>query len=150
MNKNIEPNGDIEQPIYETNYFIGVDKNNYVDSMMIALTPAESEDYTRQGLLMLSADIFECIGQDSQYINGEVIQGAPRIVQLTTEAAITIAESKIAEATTHINILQDEIDLGFSQNAGKTELTRWKTYRIALSRLDLSTAPDITWPEIPA
>lgn len=150
MNKNIEPNGDINQPVYETHYFIGVDKNNYVDSMMIALTAAESKNYMRQGLQMLPADVFECIGQDSQYINGEVIQGTPRVLELTPEAAKTIAESKIAEATTHINILQDEIDLGFSQNAGKTELTRWKTYRIALSRLDPSTAPNIIWPEIPA
>ena len=66
MNKNIEPDIDIESPVYEIRYFIGVDKNNYVDSMMIAFTAAEAETYTQQGLMMLSADVFESIGQDSQ------------------------------------------------------------------------------------
>jgi len=43
MNENIEPDIDIESPVYETRYFIDVDKNNYVDSMMIAFTAAEAE-----------------------------------------------------------------------------------------------------------
>jgi len=99
---------------------------------------------------MLSADVFESIGQDSQYIDGEVIQGVPRVVELTPEAAKTIAASKISEATTRINILQDEIDLDLSTEAGVAELKVWKTYRIALNRLDLSTAPNIDWPQLPA
>lgn len=150
MNTNIEPDSDIESPVYEIRYFIGVDNNNYVNSMMIAFTAEEAETYTRQGLLMLSADVFESIGQDSQYIDGEVIQGAPRVIELTAEAAKTIAASKISEATTRINILQDEIDLDLSTESGVAELKIWKAYRIALNRLDLSAAPDIDWPEIPA
>ncbi|MFD3238439.1 tail fiber assembly protein [Rahnella perminowiae] len=149
MNTNIEPDSDIEQPVYETRYFIGVDKDNYVNSMMIAFTAEEAETYTQQGLQMLSADVFESIGQDSQYIDGEVIQGAPRVVELTAEAAKTIAASKISEATIRINILQDEIDLDLSTGAGVAELKVWKAYRIALNRLDLSAAPDIEWPQYP-
>lgn len=149
MNTNIEPDSDIESPVYEIRYFIGVDNNNYVNSMMIAFTAEEAETYIRQGLLMLSADVFESIGQDSQYIDGEVIQGAPRVIELTAEAAKTIAASKISEATTRINILQDEIDLDLSTESGVAELKIWKAYRIALNRLDLSTAPDIDWPQSP-
>lgn len=34
--------------------------------------------------------------------------------------------------------------------AGKlASLAAWKKYRVALNRLDLSAAPDITWPEKP-
>ncbi|WP_197028022.1 tail fiber assembly protein, partial [Enterobacter sp. T1-1] len=30
-----------------------------------------------------------------------------------------------------------------------TTLARWKRYRVMLSRLDISSAPDIEWPEKP-
>lgn len=134
---------------FEPQYFISLDKKSYVDGMMVALTEGEAENYTNQGLTILSADVFESIGQDSRYIDGEVVQGSPRVVELTPEAAKTIAVSKISEATTRINILQDEIDLGLSREASADELKIWKRYRIALNRLDLSAAPDITWPEMP-
>ncbi|MBF9816671.1 tail fiber assembly protein, partial [Enterobacter roggenkampii] len=29
-------------------------------------------------------------------------------------------------------------------------LSKWKKYRVLLMRVDISKAPDINWPEIPA
>ncbi|UHM90791.1 tail fiber assembly protein [Rahnella victoriana] len=46
--------------------------------------------------------------------------------------------------------LQDAVDIGEATDAETALLNAWKKYRIALNRLDLSAAPDIDWPEIPA
>lgn len=55
-----------------------------------------------------------------------------------------------ATASAAISPLQDAVDIGDATDEEIALLTTWKKYRVALSRLDLSTAPDITWPEIPA
>lgn len=55
---------------------------------------------------------------------------------------------KFADA--EIAPLQDAVDIGDATEDELANLTAWKKYRIALNRLDLSTAPDIDWPEIPA
>jgi hypothetical protein len=49
-----------------------------------------------------------------------------------------------------ITPLQDAVDIDDASDEEITLLKAWKTYRVALNRLDLSIAPDITWPEIPA
>lgn len=67
----------------------------------------------------------------------------------------------IAEAKSHLDILmaranysmtplQDALDINIATEEEVSQLKAWKTYRVALNRLDLSAAPDITWPEIPA
>ncbi|MFR3765333.1 MAG: tail fiber assembly protein, partial [[Clostridium] symbiosum] len=42
------------------------------------------------------------------------------------------------------------IELGIQTEEEMTKLAEWKKYRVALNRIDTSTAPDIVWPEIPA
>ncbi|VTQ57217.1 Bacteriophage tail assembly protein [Campylobacter jejuni] len=57
--------------------------------------------------------------------------------QLMTLAAAAIAP------------LQDAVDIRDATDAETALLNAWKKYRVALNRLDLSTAPEITWPEVP-
>lgn len=46
--------------------------------------------------------------------------------------------------------LQDAVDIEEATETELAKLTAWKKYRVELNRLDLSTVPDITWPEVPA
>jgi hypothetical protein len=60
------------------------------------------------------------------------------------------AESKraslMAEASVAVSPLQDAVDLGDSTAEEEALLKSWKQYRVALNRLDISKAPDISWP----
>jgi hypothetical protein len=53
-------------------------------------------------------------------------------------------------ATSEINPLQDAIDLEMATEDEATSLTAWRKYRVLLSRVDTSTAPDIDWPVAPS
>ncbi|EKN3562369.1 TPA: tail fiber assembly protein [Yersinia enterocolitica] len=45
--------------------------------------------------------------------------------------------------------MQDAVDTSMATNDDKAQLTAWKTYRVLLSRIDTSKAPDIEWPVSP-
>ncbi|WP_338132150.1 tail fiber assembly protein [Yersinia kristensenii] len=66
----------------------------------------------------------------------------------TREAEATKAEL-LNEAAARIAPLQDAVDTQLATNDEKAQLTAWKTYRVLLSRIDTSKAPDIEWPEAP-
>ncbi|MCG3461845.1 tail fiber assembly protein [Xenorhabdus bovienii] len=48
-----------------------------------------------------------------------------------------------------IEPLQDAVYLDIATEEEKIALTEWHRYRLALYQLDLSTAPDVQWPEPP-
>jgi hypothetical protein len=114
--------------------------------MMIAFTQEDADNYLDQSLIELTSSVFESIGQDSQYINSKVVQEHPRSVPLTQEGARAILSSKMAAATARIQTLQDAIDFGEVTGAEKESIIEWKKYRIALSRFDMSAAPNVYWP----
>ncbi|QPG28581.1 tail fiber assembly protein [Pantoea sp. SM3640] len=64
--------------------------------------------------------------------------------------AILIASSRLVaemdKANRAIAPLQDAVDTGIATNAEFDRLVEWKKFRVALSRLDVSNAPDIEWP----
>ncbi|AVV37364.1 tail fiber assembly protein [Pantoea vagans] len=72
---------------------------------------------------------------------------------LTQQQEVLIAYSNrlslMGKASDVIAPLQDAVDLGDSTPYEDALLKNWKQYRVALNRLDLSTAPDIQWPKIP-
>ncbi|MGT3269570.1 tail fiber assembly protein [Yersinia enterocolitica] len=53
------------------------------------------------------------------------------------------------EANTKIQILQDSIELGLGTESTEAKLLAWRRYRVLLDRVDISTAPNIEWPEKP-
>lgn len=69
------------------------------------------------------------------------------------ENAILIVSSRLAaemdEANRTIAPLQDAVDISIATDSEIARLTEWKRYRVALSRIDTSKAPDIEWPVIP-
>ncbi|MBG6243098.1 MAG: tail fiber assembly protein [Candidatus Symbiopectobacterium sp. Dall1.0] len=57
--------------------------------------------------------------------------------------------SMMAKAAQNIAPLQDAVDLDMATEAERAQLVAWKTYRVLLNRVDISTAPTIIWPEAP-
>lgn len=57
---------------------------------------------------------------------------------------------RLATAKDTIAPLSDAADFGDATDEEAEKLKQWKKYRLALTRTDTSTAPNIAWPEIPA
>lgn len=55
----------------------------------------------------------------------------------------------IAETTTIIAPLQYAVDLDMATTEEVALLKAWKKYLVLLNRVDISTAPDIEWPQKP-
>lgn len=72
--------------------------------------------------------------------------------EITVQKAEFVTQAKlkksklISDASDEIEILKDRIEFGQDK---ATELKLWKSYRIALDDIDVSTAPDIEWPAAP-
>jgi hypothetical protein len=69
------------------------------------------------------------------------------------ENAALIASSRLAaetdEASRVIAPLQDAVDISIATDAEIARLAEWKRYRVALSRIEPSKAPNIEWPDKP-
>lgn len=80
-----------------------------------------------------------------------ILRDAP---ELTNEQLVALAvrqrASLLATANAVIVPLQDAFDLGMATDAEGALLTEWRKYRVLLSRIDTSAAPDIEWPTPPA
>lgn len=63
---------------------------------------------------------------------------------------VLIASSRLAaemdKANRTIAPLQDAVDISIATDEEITRLTKWKRYRVALNRVDISEAPNIKWP----
>lgn len=72
---------------------------------------------------------------------------------IETQEPVFIATSRKAaamdEAGQVMAPLQDAVDVGMATDAEAALLTEWKKYRVLLNRVDVSAAPDITWPAAP-
>lgn len=84
------------------------------------------------------------LGDDWFYKDG-------KLQQIRNHLAVAEAErdSRMADVTTRIDWLEDAQKDGDISSDEETELATLRAYRTALRRLDLSTAPDINWPEVP-
>lgn len=66
-----------------------------------------------------------------------------------TEMAERELKERMSLATTRISTLQDAVELGMATDSEVDSLKTWRQYRVLLSRVDTSTAPDVDWPEQP-
>ena len=73
----------------------------------------------------------------------------PTQAELIDQAEATKAALMVT-ASAAIAPLEDAGELGIATEDEVAALIRWKRYRVMLSRLDISTAPSIEWPELPA
>lgn len=68
--------------------------------------------------------------------------------QMLMAEAKRAANRKLADST--IAPLQDALDLEMATDEEISQLNAWKEFRVLLSRIDISAAPDINWPALPA
>jgi hypothetical protein len=80
-----------------------------------------------------------------RYQDGQFIP----FVQSAAEVAEQHKNALLSQATAAIAPLQDAVDIDDVTDAERERLKAWKTFRVALNRLDLSAAPDIDWPAVP-
>lgn len=70
------------------------------------------------------------------------------------QAAIESARLELSRrqsiAVNAIATLDDAVNMEMATEEETALLAEWKKYRVLLSRIDVSTAPDITWPVAPA
>ncbi|EKL3976894.1 tail fiber assembly protein [Morganella morganii] len=101
---------------------------------------------------------------DDQVARGFVREGLVKITEKeadellvppppTKDQSIEQAEVKkqrlMSDATVEMAPLQDADDIGEATDEELSRLKAWKKYRVTLSRIDTSTAPDIDWPVKP-
>ncbi|WP_438801545.1 tail fiber assembly protein [Candidatus Symbiopectobacterium endolongispinus] len=79
---------------------------------------------------------------DSQAKQAAELQAAQQAAQQELTSRLTVANARI-------QTLSDAVVLDMATKEEKAALTDWKTYRVMLNRIDVSTAPDIEWPEQP-
>lgn len=74
-------------------------------------------------------------------------------VEVGKEDAILIATMKkqqlIDDAEGAITPLARAVKLGMATQEEEAKLEAWERYSVMLSRVDVSKAPDITWPDAP-
>lgn len=128
-------------------FYVEVLKNEYelAESWPADAEEIDSDIYTR---LMEGQQAGQSIvtGEDGQPILADAPGLTPE--QLISRAASRKA-SLMSQANGAISPLQDAVDLGMASEQEVTLLQAWKTYRVLLNRIDVSTAPDIDWPEQP-
>lgn len=111
---------------------------------------AEIAELDNQTLINIS-NVRESVGIGWSYSKGGFI--APPLPELSHEELVSEAEAKkqslLSEATDAIAPLQDAVDLDMATDEESALLKEWKKYRVLLSRVDTSTAPDVEWPQKP-
>ncbi|HCJ7359850.1 TPA: tail fiber assembly protein [Citrobacter freundii] len=90
------------------------------------------------------ANLRVTLGDDWFYKDGKLQQIRNYMADAEAERG-----NRMAEVTTRIDWLEDAQKDGDISSDEETELATLRAYRTALRRLDLSTAPDINWPEVP-
>ncbi|EFD0291009.1 TPA: tail fiber assembly protein [Escherichia coli] len=84
--------------------------------------------------------------------SGEWLFSQGKIIPVPVDAlavATQRRDSEMALASARINSLAEAQDDGDITSEELAELAAWRIYRTALRRLDISTAPEIIWPERP-
>lgn len=90
------------------------------------------------------ANLRVTLGDDWFYKDGKLQQIRNHLADAEAER-----DNRMTEVTTRIDWLEDAQKDGDISSDEETELAKLRAYRTALRRLDLSTAPDINWPEVP-
>ncbi|WP_240042212.1 tail fiber assembly protein [Photorhabdus khanii] len=94
------------------------------------------------------------IGFDEKTKEKWIFDGQKILLYVATkEELIQKAEYEKSQLLTKVNNivtpLQDAVDLDIATEAEKEALLAWKKYRVMLNRVDISSVPDVKWPEQP-
>lgn len=123
---------------------IAYDEGGIVRSISKDVSSIYPRDLSVVELPATKTNLRVTLGDDWFYKDG-------KLQQIRNHRADAEAErdSRMAEVTTRIDWLEDAQKDGDISSDEETELATLRAYRTALRRLDLSTAPDLNWPEAP-
>ena len=119
---------------------------------------ANFDKYKEAGILpddleFVADDVYKAFFNPPEGYYGVFDEQGPRVEKIPEpdyKELATIEKAKlIADATIVIAPLQDAVDLGDATDEEVSLLKVWKSYRVALNRLDLSDAPNVNWPTKP-
>ncbi|MFV9669887.1 tail fiber assembly protein [Pantoea sp. KXB25] len=133
----------------ENRYFIETDKDDYVVGMFVAICASELEEYQSRALREISEENYCAVGPDSLFINGSIVQGAPRQTVIDVETKGAILAAKIRKANEMIQMLQGAIDLKMATQSETEALPEWMKYRVLLSRINPESWADVSTPQAP-
>ncbi|EPZ8354725.1 tail fiber assembly protein [Enterobacter hormaechei] len=85
----------------------------------------------------------------NEYGQPVLIDPPPLTKKMLIDAAEAKKQNLLAEATVAIAPLQDAVDLKIATENETSKLQDWKEYRVALNRIDTSSAPNVNWPVRP-
>jgi hypothetical protein len=147
----------------DVQYYIDADGKDWFESLplftkpfAIGINPETSIIYCScenvSTMYPLGLDVIDVDALPTGINEGWWMWDGAKIVPVPTDhkqAATARVNELMTAATSRINALveaQDDDDITQEELA---ELAALRTYRSSLRRLDISTAPDITWPEMP-
>lgn len=133
-----------------TKYYAASTNGFYSPEINVTDIPEDAVEITEEKWVSLLN------GQSAGKLISSDKKGNPILIDFpapTVDELISLAGSQrtrlTAEATVQIGPLQDADDLGIATDEEIKKLKAWKTYRVMLSRVDVSKVPEITWPESP-
>jgi len=114
----------------------------------------EDNGFTIDELTEISEEDYNAFFNPPEGKYGTWVDGKPVVIDLPTPDYVAIAEKQrevlISEMQSATYSLSMKLNLGRTlSDAEKATLNSWLDYSDALDALDLSTAPDITWPQKP-
>lgn len=107
------------------------------DNSVWAYDESVPEDEMRAGLIMISEE------------EADLITNPPPTKEQLIEQAETQKQYLITEVNSETQLLQTKLALGRIKPDEKALLIAWLDYLEVLEVVDVSTAPDITWPQKP-
>ncbi|MFB6328742.1 tail fiber assembly protein [Pantoea deleyi] len=115
-------------------------------------------DYIPDDAVKIDSETYNSLlsGQEKGLVITADKKGNPQLTNppaLSKAEQVALAEAKrsllMAAATVAMNPLMDAVDLGEATSEEEAQLKSWRQYRVTLNRLELSTAPDVKWPDKP-
>lgn len=140
-----------------SDYFYSATTNGFYHISMKSIYE-NSDNGWPEDAVPVSNELYQALleGQSKNKMIKANNKGVPVLIDRpspTQEQNISMAQSKrsqlLEQATGKIIPLQDAVDLNMATQVEETALLMWKKYRVMLNRLDISKAPDITWPHCP-
>ncbi len=94
-------------------------------------------------------DTSTAMGRFSFHVMSTLAEMEQELIVERTNAGLIAARAQGRIGGRPVSLLQDSVDLEVATEAEEAALLEWKKYRVLLSRVDTSLAPDIEWTEIP-